>query len=247
MNMLRDYLPAEGVETWLEIGELLELAKFTKNAIFSDEIAMIHHAMSHSNPVSGEACRQYAIVGLDNIALAIAIDSKNIGTDDKVVKVPLLKEFLACDSEEKFENLARPSKASDRIDVNLSNILVVPPFIFEAISVLEKTTFSAAFMKIKEALAKLDRIEAAKKASNEENSKERKEVEATTSKAEKYQKTLHWLWEASRENSRVTPFPTSAATKKHAQEWAQKVTRESIVLTAGGRSPGCLSSKSVPV
>ena len=119
LNMLRDFLPADGVDAWLEIEELSELAILTRNAIFSDEIAIIHHAMNHGNPVYGEARRQYAITGLDDIAFAIAIDAKNIGTEDKVAKVPLLVNLLACDSEEKFNHLARPSKANERIDMNL--------------------------------------------------------------------------------------------------------------------------------
>ena len=68
----------------------------------------------------------------------------------------------------------------------IPNIMVIPPFIFKAISTLEMPTFKAALVKVKNELAKLDRIEARKNAPDEGEGVEEAAADSNTSESEKY-------------------------------------------------------------
>ena len=124
--------------------------------------------------------------------------------------------------------------ASESAEAVIPNIMVIPPFIFKAISVMEKLTFKKAFVLVRNELAKLDRIEARKNASDTDDDEEKKNVDETSSVvSEKYIVVLQRLWAASKEDEIVAPFPTSAAIDPRTIAWAQRVAVECLIFTAG--------------
>ena len=123
----------EGQQAWCADEKMLELAMFTKDAIETTEIAILHHAHSYGNPLYRETRREFAVAGLDDTAMAVAVNTMNIGHSGEV-KIPTNKNLLECDSEEKLKNLEIPSRTTPFLEIELPNVLVFPPFIFAAIA-----------------------------------------------------------------------------------------------------------------
>ena len=172
LEMLEKFDPVNCADVWAELGDMPELAILSKDSVFGDEIAILHHAKSCGNAIYGGRRRQYAIAGLEDAPLAIAVDAKRIKTSNEPTKVPLNKILLACQTEDDVENLARPTgstRSKESVEAVIPNIMVIPPFIFKVISVSEKLTFTKAFVLVRNELAKLDRIEARKTATDEED------------------------------------------------------------------------------
>ena len=130
LEMLQKFDPDKCADVWAELGEIPELAILAKNAVFNDEIAIVHYARSFGNEIYGDKRRQYAIVGLEDTPLAIAIDARRIKSTNVATKVPSNDNLLACKTEVDLENLARPTRSrgsGDNVEVVIPNIMVIPP------------------------------------------------------------------------------------------------------------------------
>ena len=234
--MLQKFDPASCADVWAELGDMPELAILSKDAVFGDELVILHHLKSCGNAIYGGRRRQYAIAGLEDSPLVVAINTKKMKSSNSATKVPTNTSLLACKTEEDVENLARPSgstRSTERVETVIPNIMVIPPFIFKVISELEKLTFKKAFVLVRNELAKLDRIEARKTSDEDEEGEEEKVDEISPVVSVKYILVLQWLWAASKEDEIVAPFPTSTATDPQTIAWAQRVAEECLVLTAG--------------
>ena len=109
LEMLQKFDPANCADVWSELGDMPELAILSKDAVFEDELAILHHAKSFGNVIYGGRRRQYAIAGLEDSPLVIAIDTKKMKSSNNPTKVPKNKSLLACKTEEDVGNLVRPT------------------------------------------------------------------------------------------------------------------------------------------
>ena len=102
---------------------------------------------------------------------------------------------------------------------------------------METPLISEAFVLVREALAKRNRMVSAREAPAAEIDDEEEEEEVPppvvekTDEAEKMISALHWLWAAHVDDETITPFPSAISQDKRAIDWAKKLTFENLRST----------------
>ena len=99
LEMLQKFDPASCADVWAELGDMPELAILSKDAVFGDELVILHHAKSCGNAIYGGRRRQYAIAGLEDSPLVVAINTKKMKSSNSATKVPTNTSLLACKTE----------------------------------------------------------------------------------------------------------------------------------------------------
>ena len=150
---------SEGDQAWDILADLPEIAFITKNPVFSKEFTILHHAKAIGQQLFGEERKHFAISGFEDVGMPVAVNITKVGFNGET-KVPSVKHLLACNSVEKLEAVL----VSRNETAKIPNVLPLPPFFLEAISSMENPIILEAFVLVREALAKRDRMILAREA-----------------------------------------------------------------------------------
>ena len=159
VNILQATDHSEGDQAWDILADLPEIAFITKNPVFSKEFTIIHHAKAIGQQIFGEERKHFAISGFEDVGMPVTVNIEKVGFKGET-KVPSLKHLLGCNSVEKLEAVL----VSRNEIAKIPNVLPLPPFLLEVISSMETPLLSEAFVLIREALAKRDRMVSAREA-----------------------------------------------------------------------------------
>ena len=142
------------------------------NSVFLKDFTIIHHAKVMGHQLFKEDRKHFALSGLEDVEMPVAVNIGRVGFNGET-KMPSVKSLLECDSEDKLGELTK--RGGEK--VKNPNVLPLPPFVLESITSMENPLIAKAFVLAREALAKRDRIVAAREDQTVEREREEEEEE----------------------------------------------------------------------